>query len=121
MFKNSNGEFIIPEKIENLFIDDKIQDMFISKVMPNDKLVSIVVCPDESIDEYGILSYISRKGNELVEKRKMARYEIPKFVILIRNGFETFVNQDFVTPTAKKKRNNLERYFKDSIAKALKY
>ncbi|KAF9763769.1 Long-chain-fatty-acid--CoA ligase 1 [Nosema granulosis] len=118
IFKTSFGEYIVPEKIENLFIGGIIQDIFITGGTYSDKLTAIVVCPDTSVDKAHLLEYIEKKGKGFVENKKINKYEIPSYIILLHKGFDTYTGKEFLTPTAKKRRNNIEKYFKEEIVKA---
>ncbi|WUR04131.1 long chain acyl-coa synthetase [Vairimorpha necatrix] len=119
-FKTGHGEYIEPEKIEMLLVGNIIQDIIITTIKGHDKIVAIVVCTIEKIKEEEILDYLIKKGNKLVHDKKMNRYEIPSAVVLLRKGFETFNGGNLLSPTAKKIRVKIEKYFEAEIKKCLK-
>ncbi|KAK6090640.1 hypothetical protein P3W45_000363 [Vairimorpha bombi] len=119
-FKTGHGEYIEPEKLELLFVGGIIEDILITSLSGCDKLVAIVVSTKDDVTEKDVLDAIFSKGNNLVRDKKMNRYEIPSHIILLKKGFEAYENQNFLSPTAKKIRKNIEKYFNKEIKKALK-
>ncbi|KAL7344721.1 4-coumarate-coA ligase 2 [Encephalitozoon intestinalis] len=119
-FKTAQGEYIDPEKLETLYIDgDIIQDVFIPRRSESERIIAIVVCPDEKKSEKEIMEHLREVGEKLVKQRRITRLEIPSKVIVLRRGFESFEGADLLTPTAKKKRALVEKYFAEEIDKTL--
>lgn len=118
-FKTGHGEYIEPEKIETLLTGGLIQDIIITTLKGYDKLLALVVCGKEGIQEKEVLDYLIKKGNKLVDDKKMNRYEIPSHIILLKKGFDTFDGGKLLSPTAKKIRVKIEKFFYEDIKRAL--
>ena len=120
MFKTSYGEYIVPDHVENVFTGDFIQDIFVSGTSFSDNLCAVVVITDKKWqDETKVLEYLKKKGLELVEQRKIVKYEIPSAVYIIDKDFATLENGELITPSMKKRRKLMFEYFKDEIEKRL--
>lgn len=119
-FKTGHGEYIEPEKIELLLVGGIIEDIIITSLSGSDKLVAIVVSFKGDTSEKDMLDYIISKGNKLVKDKKINLYEIPSHIILLKKSFDAYENQTFLSPTGKKIRKNIERYFSKEIQKVLK-
>ena len=105
LVKLDNGEYISPENIENkLSVSDFIKDIFISKIIGEDKFVALVSVPDESIGIEQIASYLKKAIASLVSQKIIPRcVEISRFSVL-RELFLDFEGGVLFTPTLKKKR-----------------
>ena len=77
------------------------------------------MCEKEGIQEKEVLDYLIKKGNKLVDDKKMNRYEIPSHIILLKKGFDTFDGGKLLSPTAKKIRVKIEKFFYEDIKRAL--
>lgn len=115
IFKTSLGEYIVPERLESLYAGGVVADIFITGSKYSDSIAAIVVCPDVSKSVEDVRSHLECLGKKFFEKSLITKFEIPMHVIVIREPFESFQNGDFVTPTAKKRRQAIEGYFRDEI------
>ncbi|KAF7683421.1 Long-chain-fatty-acid--CoA ligase 5 [Astathelohania contejeani] len=113
IFKTSLGEYIIPEKVEDALRCDIISDILIVGRMYEDYIVALVISKDTTIGENEIFMKINSRGLELVNKGVIMKYEIPRKIYVLRQGFEEY--GDFLTPTGKKKRKAIEEHFKSKI------
>lgn len=120
IFKTSFGEYITPEKVENEFIGEMIEDIFILGSAKSDYLLAIVVCSDMNYTLQDVASKIKQKGNHLISQNRISRFEVPAHFILLREPFANFDNGNLFTPSFKKKRNAITEYFNDDIEKAFK-
>lgn len=116
VFKTSFGEYIIPEKVENLLTGGIINDIFVTYSQFSDYLLAIVVCLDKSISRQEIIDCINERGKRYVSEKLMARYEIPTYFIIINEPFQELDNGNLITPSLKKRRNFIVEYFKDKIS-----
>ncbi|KAI4290940.1 long-chain acyl-CoA synthetase [Pancytospora philotis] len=114
MFKTSFGEYIIPEKVENCLVGGIIDDMFVTNTKFSDYLVAVVVCPESASHEQ-IVEEINRRGNEAVASKEMAKYEIPQYVITTHEAFLNLEGGDLITPSLKKRRSRMGKYFQQQI------
>ncbi|EPR77779.1 Long-chain-fatty-acid-CoA ligase [Spraguea lophii 42_110] len=112
-FKTSLGEYITPERLEDLYKQSNIHDILITGNKYCDYIVAIVICLDESISKDEIIKKITDYGLELVKDNKIMKFEIPKKIHVLRKPFDEY--GEFVTPTGKKKRVQVESYFKSII------
>ncbi|KAM0675782.1 Long-chain-fatty-acid--CoA ligase 5 [Gurleya vavrai] len=112
-FKTSYGEYIVPEKLENLLKGGVIEDILIAGRRDKEFIVAIVVCKNEKIDALQILEKLKSRGAELVKKNQIMSFEIPKKIHVIRQDFDSF--GEMLTPTMKKKRSKIEKHFELEI------
>lgn len=112
MFKTSLGEFIVPEKLEKIF-KPCVSDIFITGHVYGDYIVAIVH-PKGNDDKKTVLRKIKEKGNVLVEQGHIARFEIPKDIHITEKGFDDL---NLLTPSAKKMRKEIRKFFKNEIDK----
>lgn len=120
IFKTSFGEYICPETLENDFVGENIEDIFITHSPNSDYLLAIVVCTDTNISLQDIVNKIKEKGAHLVSQKKVLKYEIPAHFMLLRKLFSSYENGNFITPSMKKRRKVIEKYFEKEIEKAFK-
>lgn len=112
IFKTSHGEYIVPEKIENMLKGGVINDILITGRSYGDYIVALVVC-NQSIGPEEVFKKMCETGEKAVRQGKMARFEIPRKIHVIKNDFDSF--GEFLTPTLKKKRNKIESFFEKDI------
>lgn len=113
IFKMSQGEYIIPDKIENILREGIIEDIIVTGRSSEDYLIAIVVCKKENVTEKRILKHLKFLGEQALKKGLITRFEIPKKVLVIRQDFETY--GEMLTPTMKKKRSKIESLFENEI------
>ncbi|AFM99185.1 long-chain acyl-CoA synthetase [Encephalitozoon hellem ATCC 50504] len=119
-FKTSQGEYIDPEKLEVLYSDGEVvQDMCIPRRSDSDKIVAIAVCPGTQKSDKEIFQHVLSTGERLFKQKKITKLEIPWRVIVVRQGLEALCSGEFVTPTGKKRRPVIEKFFEKEINKAL--
>jgi long-chain acyl-CoA synthetase len=115
IFKTSLGEYIIPEKIENIYKGGIIEDILITGRPYGDYIVGIVVCKDNSISPKMLHEKIMKVGDEHFRKGMITKFEIPRRIHVLRCDFSRY--GEFLTPTGKAKRSLIERYFSEEIDK----
>jgi len=118
MFKTSYGEYISPEHLENCFTEGPINDLFICAHPYSDGLIAIIHSEDKSITKRTALSILKERGNELVNERKINKYEIPAHVIITMIPFIELDNGNLITPSFKKRRLRIYEYFAKEIDRA---
>ena len=124
-FKLCNGEYVSPERIESLITSKckKIQQICIVPSV-NANYVAAIVVPD--LVECGFEGYDEKKLNDpkvshpileeiinIENNEKLAFHEILKKIYLTDKPF-TLAN-NLLTPTMKKKRNNIEKMYAQQI------
>lgn len=119
-FKTSFGEYIFPEKLENEFMGQEIEDCFITTSIDSDYLLALVVCQNQNLDVPDIAKIIKDKGAKLVSDNVICRYEIPIHFVVIRNPFNYYDGGNLITPSMKKKRELLMKFFKKEIENGFK-
>lgn len=113
IFKTSLGEYIIPEKIENILMNGCIEDILVTAKSYGDYIVAIVVCKNPNISKEEVLAKLTKLGDEAFKQGKLTRFEIPRKIHVLRNDFFTY--GELLTPTLKKKRVNIESLFEKEI------
>ena len=127
IFKLSQGEYIAPEKLENVFVlSQAIAQCFVYGDSLKNALVAIVV-PDEA----HVKAWCAETGKEdafedpdykklvlddmlrLAQENKLTGLEKPKEIFLEREPFS--VENDILTPTFKLKRNVARKVFQDRL------
>lgn len=132
IFKMSQGEYIAPEKIEQVFVTmGCIGQIFVHGESVKSALVAIVVPDEETIvpwcKEHGVAlsanfkehceskkvrKQILKQMAEFGKKHGLASFEIPKRIKLSSDAFS--VENDLLTPTLKSKRKMIyEKYASD--------
>ncbi|KAL0144089.1 hypothetical protein V8B55DRAFT_1483465 [Mucor lusitanicus] len=136
IFKLAQGEYIAPEKIENvyiknpliaqIFIDgDSLQSALVTVVVPDPtelKSIAKNIVPESELLEdvaslyqnqdvkKAVLDQMSRDGRAA----GLHGYEVPKAIYLESSPFT--VEKDLLTPTLKVKRHQAKQYYADQIA-----
>ncbi|KAK1351069.1 long-chain fatty acid CoA synthetase [Hamiltosporidium tvaerminnensis] len=113
MFKNSLGEYITPEFIEKNLKIPIIDDILITGKNTYSYIIALVVCLKHEITPEYIYNEIREKGEEMKKRNILFEFQIPKKIYVLRNTFESF--RDFITPTVKKRRIIIEKYFAQQI------
>lgn len=114
IFKTSQGEYIVPEKIESTLQCPEVDDVLVSGKSDTDYIVAIVVCTKELGDSF-VRNIIWAHAEKAVAKKEMMKFEVPKKILVLRESFAAL--GDFITPTGKKKRGELEKALKSRIEK----
>jgi len=112
IFKTTYGEYISPEPLESMFQGGPIEDIFITTHRGSSELAGLVV---SSLGEDAVRKAIEERGRRLVEERRIQKYEIPKRIKVLRDPFTTYENGRLITPSLKKKRHLMERYFEKEV------
>lgn len=115
IFKTSFGEYIIPEKVENLLTGGVVDDIFVTNSKFSDFLLAIVVCLDKEMAKEEIVKIIKKRASSCVEEKTLAKYEIPLHYVVLNEPFASYDSGSLITPSFKKRRNFIAAYFKDSI------
>ncbi|ORD95088.1 Long_chain_fatty_acid_CoA ligase [Enterospora canceri] len=116
MLKTSYGEYIVPERVESVFLGGPITDIFVTGTKYSDNLIAIVQTEDEEYkSEEKMLRYLKEKGAELCVKRKINKYEVPVAVIVITESLLSLQDGNLITPSFKKRRNRIYKYFEKEI------
>lgn len=115
VFKTSFGEYVVPEMVENYFVGGLIEDIFITNTRFSDFLVAIVVNTNTSVSEDEIKEVVKARAKELLDNRKIMRYEVPEHVILIHESFMSYADGSLMTPSLKKRRKHIQEYFHSLI------
>jgi long-chain acyl-CoA synthetase len=132
IFKLQQGEYIAPEKIENLYVRSKfVAQVFVYGNSYKSSLVAVVV-PEESV----VVDYAKQNGYESTSLDALCkRADLKKIVLddLVKlgktgglKGFEQVrdiymhselftVDNGLLTPTMKSKRNEIQKYFQSQI------
>ncbi|CEP14131.1 hypothetical protein [Parasitella parasitica] len=133
IFKLAQGEYIAPEKIENvyiknpiiaqIFIDgDPLQNALIAVVVPDlAELTSIAksIVPENELSNVEGLYHNEKVKNAVLqqmvhESHGLCSFEIPKAIYLESSPFT--VEKDLLTPTLKVKRHQAKQYYATQIA-----
>ncbi|KAF7696448.1 Long-chain-fatty-acid--CoA ligase 5 [Cucumispora dikerogammari] len=113
IFKTSLGEYIAPDKIEQMFISSNIcEDMFITGTTYCDYIVAIVVDTQKKYTKEEMLERIKEFGLNKVKAGELTKFEIPTNILLIHSDFEEL---DLLTASLKKKRYLIFDKFKTAI------
>jgi len=131
IFKTSQGEYIAPEKIENILIQSPyVQQNFVTGDSLQSYIVAIVVIKPDDILEYASKNNIKGSIKELCLNKEINRMvldgiektgkekglnslEIPKKIYLDHEVFS--IEKELVTPTLKLRRNELKAYYQAEI------
>lgn len=114
-FKLSQGEYIVPDKIERGLLGVAgVEDAMILGLPHMDYLVCICVCKrgNEEMAREGI----EQRCRELVEKRHLIKIEAPKKFIFTEERFT--IENECLTPTGKKVRPAIQKKYLREINKA---
>lgn len=118
IFKTSFGEYIVPEKVENLLAGGVIEDVFVTNSKFSDYLLAIVVCTDSSLKREEIIEIINARANRQVSEKRLTRFEVPTHFIIIDQPFASYADGTLITPSMKKRRNSIAEHFKNQISEA---
>ena len=131
IFKLSQGEYIAPEKLENVFVQSSwIEQCWIHGTSLKDHIVAFFVLPEPKVQQwckskgipYNKIDVVNNQElRELVsddvmrlhKENKFNSLEKPKHFILLLEPFS--VENDILTPTFKLKRNVAKSVFKKEI------
>lgn len=122
IFKLSQGEYIIPEKIENQYLKKKIQnlqDIMITGDSSKDYVVAICVVKELSeAQKEAMKEEIRYEGDKLVASNELIKIELPKKIIFTETEFT--IDNGLLTPSGKKVRKKIVEYFQKEINSAYK-
>ncbi|KAI5171594.1 long-chain acyl-CoA synthetase [Nematocida sp. LUAm3] len=121
IFKLSQGEYIIPEKIETLFLSRKVEyleDLTIVGDSTKDYVVGIcVIKPNISdLQKLQVKEAIARAGEKLVSSGELIKIELPKKLLFTQEPFT--IDNGLLTPSIKKIRSKIYTLFSKEIQKA---
>lgn len=135
IFKLSQGEYIAPEKLENVFVQsDFVQAAWIYGDSLRDSCVGFLVIEplvlkkvfgegkedfevtDELLADEKVKQVVLNSLLKLAEDNKFNSLEKPKQITLLSKALNE-MNPDLLTPTMKLKRNVAREFFKDQITK----
>ncbi|KAL0265550.1 UNVERIFIED_CONTAM: hypothetical protein PYX00_011262 [Menopon gallinae] len=111
-FKTSQGEYIVPEKIESMLQCPEVEDILVTGRSTKDFVVAVAVCTRD-LDDAHVEDAVRALASRAVEKRAMMKFEAPRKIAVLRKPFSSL--GEFLTPTGKKKRAHLERALKTHI------
>ena len=131
IFKTSIGEYIAPEKIENVFeLHELVQQMFIDGDSSKPKIAAVVI-PDPDnfqkwvarfekggMDGEALLEDPEINSAFLTEINAFAKSKLKPFELIAKmrlTDTAMSIENDFLTPTFKKKRPGLKRHFSKSF------
>ena len=124
IFKTSHGEYIAPEKIENIYeLHELVQQMFIDGDSTKPIIAAVVIPNEDAFVKWAEKPGLSYK--ELLEDAEVNSRFLKFINVSARQKLKTFeliskirlvdialtVENDLVTPTFKKKRPSLKRHF----------
>ena len=127
IFKTSLGEYIAPEKIENMYeLHGMVQQMFIDGNTSKSKIAAVIIPDEDNLQKWaatigkGGMSYSELLEDPVVNtkfitvvnafaKTKLKSFELAAKIRLVDVALT--VENDMVTPTFKKKRPCLKRHF----------
>ncbi|KAJ2559883.1 medium-chain fatty acid-CoA ligase faa2 [Coemansia sp. RSA 1933] len=135
LFKLAQGEFIAPEKIENIYMDhfavnqafvygDPLKSALVAIVVPDETLLPMFLKSKGALPSYYVsgadnafrdLCTNARARKEILDElavwcknHDLRGYEIPKNIQLVPDSFDV---ADLLTPTLKLKRREAKAYF----------
>lgn len=113
IFKTSLGEYIAPDKIEEIFKSSGIcQDIFITGTKFCDFIVAIVIDTEKRFSTEEMNERIQKFGLEKHKLGELTKFEIPKKILILNEDFESM---DLLTTTFKKKRHEIFERFENQI------
>ncbi|XP_028810231.1 long-chain-fatty-acid--CoA ligase 5 [Denticeps clupeoides] len=133
IFKLAQGEYIAPEKIENIYVRSApVSQVFVHGDSLQSSLVGIVVPDAEVLPSFGQKMGIRQSFDELCKNQQVKQAILSDLIKLGRQGglksFEQVkdiyihpeqftIENGLLTPTLKAKRADLTKFFKDQINK----
>eukprot|EP00731_Ephydatia_muelleri_P024784 Em0016g1055a len=133
IFKLSQGEYIAPEKVENIYIrckfvaqvfiyGDSLKSCCIGVVAPNEEHLATWAKENgrnesfrELCADHGVKEMILKEMTEFGKRNGLSSLEQVKGIVLFPEGFT--VENELLTPTFKMKRPELKKRFMEDIAK----
>lgn len=131
LIKLSQGEYIALEYLENVYTNTPIvEDIWIYGNSFKSRLVAVVVLHEENTKKWAnsngflcsfselssleqLRNYVLSELTSTAERNKLKRFEYIKGVVLESHPFD--IENDLVTATLKKKRNNLLKHYEVQI------
>ena len=139
IFKLSQGEYIAPEKIENILCQCKyVSQIYVTGVSTENFVVAVVVpsikdcldflkekginCDENNIEQHFkdeiLHKEIITDMDKIGRKNGLKGFEVIKKIILFKEGFT--IENHLITPTLKLKRHNLKKRFNNEILELYK-
>ena len=136
IFKLQQGEYISPEKIENIlmgskYVDqifiygDSLQNYLIAFVYPNKReIINLLKTMNKDVDENNYKTYLDEDNikNEVIKdidiygrKNDLKGFELPKKIHLCKEPFS--IESQIITPTLKIRRHQAKKFFAKEINK----
>ncbi|GAM18697.1 hypothetical protein SAMD00019534_018720 [Acytostelium subglobosum LB1] len=120
-FKLSNGEFVVPEPLENMFYaSPMIENIFIYGDTNVSFLVAVVVPKRVVLEKYGsnmsssmIKRLIMREIDRISKENKLSNYETPKIISISEKAWT--VENGMINGTGKYVRNEIFNHYKNDI------
>ena len=136
IFKLQQGEYISPEKIENIlmgskYVDqifiygDSLQNYLIAFVYPNKReIINLLKTMNKDVDENNYKTYLDEDNikKEVIKdidsygrKNDLKGFELPKKIHLCKEPFS--IESQIITPTLKIRRHQAKKFFAKEINK----
>jgi long-chain acyl-CoA synthetase len=131
IFKLQQGEYIAPEKIENIYVRSKfVAQVFVYGSSYKSNLISIVVPEETVLYEWAEQNNVKADIKELCKNKELKKIILDDLNKLGKEGglkgfeqtkdihlhYELFsIENNLLTPTMKSKRNELQKYFQKEI------
>ncbi|KAJ1964490.1 medium-chain fatty acid-CoA ligase faa2, partial [Dipsacomyces acuminosporus] len=142
MFKLAQGEYVAPERIENVLTDcplieqafihgDSLQSQLVAVIVPSEEFIRREVAEVDSLshlsessfkqicDDKETAKHIISVINAWGRKNDLKGYEIPKNIHLESEPFS--VENDILTPTFKIKRPFAKKHYQDTLDRLYQY
>jgi len=118
IFKLSQGEYIVPEKIETHFMSrgiESVEDFTVIGFTNKDYVLAIcTVKSREEADRKRVEEAVQKEGEKLVAEGELIKIEIPKKIIFTDQPFT--IDNGLLTPSGKKVRKNIMEKYKEEIS-----
>ncbi|KAI5180191.1 long-chain acyl-CoA synthetase [Nematocida sp. AWRm80] len=117
IFKLSQGEYIVPEKIENHYLDRNIpqlEDIVIVGDSSRDYVIAICMIKENTEQNQALVrEAIQKEGDNLVQANELIKIEIPKRIIFAEEP--ATIENGLLTPSGKKIRPKITALYQKRI------